>query len=234
MTDEVWRPLGFEGDQAALYDALHDDVPQWMTESFWDWMRKQFVYWSRASGYNAGARSNFRTNLLRDVERVCRVRIDYTGTSTTDGPKYIRHVLTGVGAELRVADYLLSRGDATSPDGLDKLLQDAGSAWKVGERAGRPGLVRRVPEGVQKNADSVMSSAGMAGVKLAQAWERAFGVNPDATGAYALAVRAVEDAAIPVVVPKQTNASLGHVIGQLARDGEDAESLGVVEERLDG
>ena len=50
--------------------------------------------------------------------------------------------------------------------------------------------------------------------------ERAFGISPDPTGAYALAVRAAEDAAIPVVVPKQAGATLGHVIGQLAKDGD--------------
>jgi hypothetical protein len=65
-----------------------------------------------------------------------------------------------------------------------------------------------------------MASAGAAGIKLAQAWERAFGVSPDPTGAYALAVRAAEDASIPVVVPNQTGATLGHVIGQLAVDGD--------------
>jgi len=219
MTEEVWRPLGFEGDDAATYDALHDGVPNWMAESFWVWMREQFV---RPPVRNAGRviqASRFRPSLLLDVERVCRVRVGFTGTST-DGMTPLRVTLQKVGAELRVADYLLSRGDSTHPDTLDNVLHESGSLWKVGERAGKPGLVRRVPEGVQTSADAVMASAGAAGVKLAQAWERAFGVSPDPTGAYALAVRAVEDAAIPVVVPKQAGATLGHVIGQLRADGD--------------
>lgn len=218
MDEEVWRPLGFEGGDAATYDALHDGVPSWMTESFWSWMRQQFVYRVRTShsmGYN-----QFRGPLLLDVERVCRLRVGYTGTDPSEGMQLLRGRLTKLGAELRVADYLLSSGNVTLAAELDKMLQESGSAWKVGERAGKPGLVRRVPEGVQANADEVMASSGAAGVKLAQAWERAFGVDPDPTGAYALAVRAVEDAAIPVVTPKQAGATLGHVIGQLAADGD--------------
>lgn len=220
VTDVVWRPLGFEGDEAATYDALHDGVPPWMAESFWEWMRKQFLYWNRGSGYNSSGFHTFVPALLRDVERVCRLRVGYNGTSATDGPRLVRDALTKQGNELRVADYLLSRGDSKVPDTLDKVLLESGSAWKVGDRAGKPGLVRRVPLGVQTNADEVMASAGTAGVKLAQAWERAFGVSPDPTGAYALAVRAVEDASIPVVVPKQSGATLGHVIGQLNSDGD--------------
>lgn len=220
MTDEVWRPLGIDGDEAATYDALHDGVPTWMAESFWAWMRRQFVQYNRSS-YTSGGYHSFRASLVLDVERVCRLRIGYTDTDYPDtGMQHLRSVLGAEGAQLRVADYLLSRGTATAPDELNRVLHDSGSAWQVGERAGKPGLVRRVPLGVQVNADAVMASAGTAGVKLAQAWERAFGVNPDPTGAYALAVRAVEDAAIPVVVPRQAGATLGHVIGQLAADGD--------------
>lgn len=219
VTDEHWRPLGFDGEQAATYDALHDGVPEWMAESFWSWMRRQLVNQVR-SGYGSGYSSAFAESTVRDIERVCRVRVGWLSSLVSDAFDTTRKALTRDGAELRAADYLLSRGRTTAPDALAKMLEESGSAWKVGERSGKPGLVRRVPEGVQANADGVMASSGSAGVKLAQAWERAFGVNPDPTGAYAMAVRAVEDAAIPVVVPKQSNATLGHVIGQLARDGD--------------
>lgn len=219
MDEQVWRPLGFDGDEAATYDALHDGVPAWMAESFWQWMRQQFIRRVRGSGYNSNTYERFNASLLLDAERVCRVRVGYTGDGFYEGLSAVRQKLTQTGTELRFADFFLARG-ASSVDGLDRLLHEAGSAWKVGERAGKPGLVRRVPLGVQTNADAVMASSGSAGVKLAQAWERAFGVDPDPTGAYALAVRAVEDAAIPVVVPKQAGASLGHVIGQLAKDGD--------------
>lgn len=220
MTDEVWRPLGFDGDDAGTYDALHPGVPSWMAESFWAWMRRQLIREEQASGYSRGFQTVFATTTVRDIERVCRVRVGPLGRNPSESFDITRAALTKAEAELRAADFLLSQGNAKEPATLDKLLHESGSAFKTGSRAGKLGLVRRVPEGVQKNADAVMTSTGDAGAKLAQAWERAFGVSPDPTGAYALAVRAVEDAAIPVVVPKQAGASLGHVIGQLKSDGD--------------
>jgi hypothetical protein len=218
MTEEVWRPLGHTGEETARYDALHEGIPVWMEESFWTWMKPQFTVTGRASpttGYTA-----FDAPLLLAVERACRLRIGRVDTDVSKGVAHLRGMLGNKDAPLEVADYLLSRGDSKGASILDRLLQESGSAWKVGERAGKPGLVRRVPEGVQTNADAVMASTGNAGATLAEAWGRAFGINPDPIGAYALAVRAVEHASIPLVVPKQKDSTLGHVVGQLERDAD--------------
>jgi len=217
VTDEIWRPWGFEAEDAATYDALHEDVPPWLAESFWDWVRVHMT--TRESGsYGGSGFDVFQPHRLREIERICRIHAPYKGESVHEGMRMLRRVSEATGAQLRVADYLLSIGCADTR--LSQALTQAGSAWTVGERAGRPGLVRRVPEGVQLNADSVMANGGRAGARLAEAWERAFGISPDPTGAYALAVRAVEDAAIPAVVPRQDGATLGHVIGQLRSDGD--------------
>lgn len=223
MTEDVWRPLGFEGDARGTYDALHDGVPAWMAESFWEWMTRRFMVWVRSqSAYgSSNGWHEFDVRLLRDVERVCRVRVGPADKdSVVNSTARLRAVLEQGNTQLRVADYLLSAHSKPEAQILDRVLHESGSAWKVGERAGKPGLMRRVPEGVQANADAVIPSAGTAGATLAQAWERAFGINPDPIGAYALAVRAVEHASIPLVVPKQKDASLGHVVGQLERDGD--------------
>lgn len=219
MTEELWRPLGFDGEAAADYDVLNDGVPPWMASSIWQWVR---MHMSRSvrSGVGAGHPSlYFSVETAREVERVCRLHIGYYSTDLTRGLDATRAAAERAGAELRVVDYLLSRS-TSNEDTLERVLKEGGSAWTVGTRAGVPGLVRRVPEGAQINAESVMASAGQAGARLRQAWERAFGLSPDPTGAYAFAVRAVEDATVPVVVPKQANATLGHVIGQLKTDGD--------------
>jgi hypothetical protein len=40
MNEEAWRPLGVDTEeQIAEYDALHDGVPEWMSSSFWAWVR---------------------------------------------------------------------------------------------------------------------------------------------------------------------------------------------------
>lgn len=220
MTEELWRPLGFDGDAGADYDVLNDGVPEWMAESFWQWVTKRFTFSYREPGL-AGIYTKFNTTLLRQVEQICRLRAPYAGENMYDGMTLLRQVTKHSGSELQVADYILSLGiPGDEADVLEVVLRQSGSRWAVGTRAGRPGLVRRVPEGAQVNAEFVMASAGQAGARLRQAWERAFGVSPDPTGAFALAVRAVEDATIPVVVPKQANATLGNVIGQLKVDGD--------------
>ncbi|EON33475.1 hypothetical protein GTC6_06664 [Gordonia terrae C-6] len=57
-----------------------------------------------------------------------------------------------------------------------------------------------------------------AGVRLRSAWEKAFGLEPEPDVAYSRAVKAVEDAVIPVVSPQNKAATLGTVIAQI-RDG---------------
>jgi hypothetical protein len=116
---------------------------------------------------------------------------------------------------LQVADYLLAHEGHAEAGELDALLARSKSAWEVGTRSGRPGLVRRVPLGVQVAADSVMARTGRAGVRLAKAWEELYGVVSNPSEAYRLAILAVEDAAVPIVSPKNLNATLGTVLKQI-------------------
>lgn len=109
----------------------------------------------------------------------------------------------------------MAHGGHAGADDLNAVLERSKSAWEVGTRAGRPGLTRRVPLGVQVAADSVMARAGRAGVRLAKAWEQLYGVVPNPSEAYRLAILAVEDAAVPIVSPKNRNATLGTVLTQI-------------------
>lgn len=214
-TVEVWRPLGFEGEDATHYEALHEGLPEWMTASFWDWVRARFTRYEGAT-FNSQGVARFNTTLLREAERVCRFNVGFRGYKVSEGVASVSSVVRAKGFELRLADFLLSKAP-TSGDGLEVVLKQSGSAWKVGERAGKAGLVRRVPEGVQVAADTTMQTAGHAGQRLASAWEAAFGVDPDPSKAYGLAIKAVEDAAAPVVSPTNLRATLG-TISNTVRD----------------
>lgn len=109
VADEVWRPLGFDGAGEGTYDALHDGVPPWMAESFWTWMRMPFMSHVRMNPYGE-TYEWFNAQVVLDVERVCRIRIGYAGDSPSAGMNAVRHTLTNGGTELRVADFLLTRG----------------------------------------------------------------------------------------------------------------------------
>lgn len=218
VTTDLWRPLGLEPSDSPDYDALHDGVPVWMEESFWTWMKNRFTL-SRVATYGQTLRA-FDIALLRQVERKCRIRIAYKGTGLNDAMSFIRARTEETKTQLIVADYLLSFH--SSPEAqvlLETIFHESGSMWTVGQRANRPGLVRRVPEGVQASVDFTIRNSGHAGVRLAEAWEAVFGLEPDPSRAYALAVKALEDAAIPVISPNDTAATLGKLNAQIRNAG---------------
>jgi len=216
--EETWRPFGYDGNEAE-YDALHDGVPEWMAASFWKWVELSFTIERREAGYGGRRWKDFDIALLRKAERLLRFSVDYDGDTVYSGIEKLRRVIEAKGLGIPLADFLLAEGKHA--DSLNRILLECSSKWTVGERvSGRTGLVPRIPEGVQLHADMAMSSAGQAGKRLAQAWEQAFGIKPDPSNAYSLAVKAVEDATIPVVVPSRANATLGDVIRQLTQDGD--------------
>ncbi|RYB95119.1 hypothetical protein EUA93_12655 [Nocardioides oleivorans] len=226
MTDETWRPLGVDTDErVAEYDALHDGVPAWMESAYWAWVRVSLTVFET---YRDGSG---RVPMLRvlPAERMCqRLRIPLPNLRTpsvdlSTGKKQLStamSVLQQHAAPLQIADYLLAHGEATEPEALEGLLDRSKSAWTVGTRSGRPGLVRRVPEGVQTAADAVMQRPGQAGVRLARAWEELYGLDPNPSEAYRLAILAVEDAAVPEVSPANARATLGTVLAQMESQGD--------------
>ncbi|MFE7797891.1 hypothetical protein [Nocardia sp. NPDC057440] len=105
---------------------------------------------------------------------------------------------------------------------VDAVLRDGRSVWKVSE-AGNS-LERRqdpVVTGAVREAYQIAAAANRnaAAAHLQVAWDAAYRFHPDPSTAYREAILAVEAAAIPVVVPTQAGATLGHVLGQLSKQG---------------
>jgi hypothetical protein len=102
------------------------------------------------------------------------------------------------------------------PRRLEGLLSTGGSAWKVGQAPdGGLRLVRRVDETVEAAARSQIERGGNAGRHLHRAWHGVFGRQPNPSHAYREAVRAVEAAAKPVIIPTDQVATLGKMIDAL-------------------
>lgn len=214
MSDGTWRPLGVETEgDIAQYDALRDGVPEPIRTVYWEWVKAALTYSVRVS---STLRPRVHADLAEHAAQVlgvpmASVRGASYGPNITDAMTAMQRVPN----PLAVADFLLAHGERSDSDALDLMLKRSRSAWTVGERDGHAGLVRRVPEAVGDQVDLVVRTAGSAGTKLKAAWEAIYGIQPNASHAYSLAIRAVEDVAIPNVVPNQTNATLGHVIGQM-------------------
>lgn len=217
----MWRPLGVEGEaDVASYDALHDGVPGWMHSSLWEWIKSEFRQVTRTRAtYGTGTETviRLRVTLLEEMCQTLRVNLpslrqkDYGDSAVSNATT----LLQARANALQVVDYLLAHQADARADEMEALLARSKSVWQVGTRAGKPGLTRRVPLGVQMASDDVMARAGQAGVRLAKAWEALYGVEANPSEAYRLAIQAVEDATIPVVSPTNQRATLGTVLAQL-------------------
>jgi len=78
-------------------------------------------------------------------------------------------------------------------------------------------LVRRVADETAAVV-AALSAQGRAGDHLGLAWRAAFRRHPDPSTSYRESIRAVEVAAIPVVSPNNTKATLGTVIADIRND----------------
>ncbi|OZE95532.1 hypothetical protein CH302_17070 [Rhodococcus sp. 15-2388-1-1a] len=213
-------PLGLEGEELERFTALRDDIPPWLQTSLWDWIKREFTRYARGGN----SVTTFSNELVREVERKLHVPIGWDGTSSYDTDNafwWLKNAFSDGGPvkTWRLVDYLLGTKHDAQKQRLGELLTEAGSAWTLGQRNGRPGLIKRLPSGVAEAALAVFQH-GDAGRRLESAWASAFGINPDPETAYSRAVKAVEYAAIPVVSPNDGSATLGKLIGQIAGGGQ--------------
>jgi hypothetical protein len=137
--------------------------------------------------------SSLCDELLRDCE--------------TDDEKFLDLVHTALNVPPASS---LQRQDA-GHERLEQILSDGGSAWRATER----GLQRRVHSASQNAFDRASAPAGWVSDQLQEAWERAYGRQPNAGHAWYHSIKAVEAVLIPIVVPKKDKPNLGDVIGQL-------------------
>jgi hypothetical protein len=220
-TDEQWLPLGVEGAGVVTFSEPWTEVPAWFQESLWQWLEQILI--ARGNGYN-GNSDKFRVDLLRQAERVLHVSLPvFENYHTSTGITSLRKAYAKLGPKplLMFLDFVLSRLREDAPPilSLEGLLVEAGSGWSTGLRAGKPGLVSRLPEGVVAAVADVVQH-GKAGKRLAEAWDAAFGIDPKPSEAYRLAVKAVEAASAPIVIPNDPDPTLGKVIGRMLQGGQ--------------
>jgi hypothetical protein len=221
-TSQAWRPLSAreEDDAAEAYRALHVGVPPWLRDSIWEWVEEQVT-----SGW-AGSYPQVWGEGLRQLERVVRFETGWNGRGEGEGLLLLRKKLkASPWLMLDVTDYLINHPDfrpsfVRGEDSLlplDKLLEESGSAYKVAPNEdGRSAtLIRRVDSSVELAAKRVMDERKAPSILLRRAWNTTFGLHPNPSDGYRQAVRAVEAAAIPVILPNDKDATLGRVIGTL-------------------
>lgn len=210
--DDDWQPLEgtLQGENAG---ALHEGTPPWLVASLREWVRPSLMRKHPRGQYGSPPKTTYYTETMREMERKLRTTFDWKsdgGTVSSVMDKAVKQPEVFLG----VVDFVLHRCDRATDSArierLEAMLLQGGSAWRVSDE-GRPRLVRRVDATYEATARKAMEH-GKAGRLLNAAWTAAYGREPQASYAYQQAVRAVEAAAQPVVLPQNDKATLGQII----------------------
>lgn len=193
-----WAPFSKRAlDSSAPYEALVPGVPAHLSRPLRRWL-------SDVLTPNLAERVNLR--LRREGGHPAEVELAAVDSGI---------LLDVVDAALAVG---VGDGEITE---LDVLLEEGGSAYKVSPHHGM-GLEHRVDPAVLQTFRATLRRAGdgrpHAANHLDLAWKHAYALHPDPTRAYLEAVKAVEAAVVPVVIPSDQIPTLGKAIASL-RDG---------------
>jgi hypothetical protein len=236
-------PLHIRDNSEAItqWEQLKDGVPAWLHAPLHRWL-EDFID-DEAPG---------AATLLPRMITELQLDIDSTGTlSQSIGVlSLLRHQpMRG----LAVVDFILEAfstldmsGDpAAAAADLAGILKRGRSVWTVSksEVDGTYQLTRTELSATQEAVGNLAKSTERPGVHLAQAWKAVAGLTPSPDTAYDQAVRAVEAAYQPVVVPRNGKARLGVMLKALTDapakwtyslrvEGEPAAGVEVVAEMM--
>ncbi|WP_156371223.1 hypothetical protein [Nocardia arizonensis] len=214
MTDSDsrdWQPFSSRNAGRPIDLGWHEDVPQSLEHSLREWLYHQFVL-DRGVRQRVAARLRYVPSDHYWYHEMCGVPTE----ALLDWVDATLHVWTD-------AEDSHTRSEIRKQVKLvDDVLRDGRSVWMVSEK--RDSLERRQDPTVtaavrQAGESAVAADRNAAGAHLQVAWDAAHRFRPDPSTAYREAILAVEAAAIPVVVPTQAGAALGHVLGQLRNQG---------------
>jgi hypothetical protein len=193
---------------APEHDGPFDDVPEHLLVPLQKWVTDALSY-----------QGNPQTDKARPI--CLRLRIP-PSRDRYGKEQYVWPLAQASGPQLLdVVDEVLHARAAAAweAEALGRMLDDAGSAYRVNEAA--DGLEERVTPAVrdavrQTIADAAAgSAAGSAADHLAAAWQAAYGRSPDPVRAYSEAIKAVECAAHAVIQPNHAKATLGTMLGEI-------------------
>jgi hypothetical protein len=205
-----WQPLSVrEGRKFA--DRPHEGVPSHLRGPMKYWLERAFL-------------SDPRGRIPRlAVQVATAARVPYFPLSGATAEVKVQAAVQAIDEQgdeaiLDAIDACLQLRD-WQPEDLEVLsesLRVGGSLWEVG--AG--GLVRRVDRAATAAYEEATAVADTASTELVEAWSNAYGRSPDASDAWDHAIKAVEAVLIPIVVPTQAGAHMGHILGELDHHGD--------------
>jgi hypothetical protein len=207
------EPLSYRdgGKPISEWEGPFEGIPDWLWSAFLGWLTDLFRV---RVDYGEQV---WDTNALRSLEQFMRTSFDW---SLNNSP--LQSLLANCRADqefaLDVADWCLANLEtarSTAPF-LDRSLSNSGSVWRVDvDENDFLQLQRRVDGIVTSAVKSAAKAGSKSQVHLRQAWSNVYGHSGDPSVAYREAVKAVEAAAIPVVSPANSSATLGTIIADM-------------------
>lgn len=205
-----WVP---RGQDRAKREVLVEGVPAYMEPAVLKFLRPHFARVTTSGSWFLDE------NQLIEYDLVARQEPSYVERRSAgiSWPGFVKDLPDD--DLLDMADWVIHRNNHAAANALEAILEAGGSVWTTGRRDGNVGLVRRMPESVQR-AVEVTLQQGTAGQILGQAWAAAYGRVPDPEEAYEKAIKAVEEAAVGIVSPNNQTATLGTVIRDMSAQGD--------------
>lgn len=203
----TWRPLGARLAGNTDSQTLHEGVPAWIRSAIESWLFHQL------HSYPETADRLFARLQYPATENSWFFGPDTSVLSQDD-------LLDWVDAVLHIScDRLGWKRDA---ERLEAVLREGRSAWRVSDDLSA--LERRQDATVTATTQQAQQAARISGRQsaaehLEKAWHHVYGLHPDPSRAYGEAILAVEATAVPIVIPNDVGAHLGHVYGQLKSQG---------------
>lgn len=191
-------------EEYAELTAIETGIPPYMRPQIWDWIvqrsRNESVWFDEdvPKFMSLAFKRDFSTR--QDYfEQQIRALDDNELVSAMDWMLYF--------------DIHRARSEA---QGLKMVLDLGRSEWTVSLLdPDVPRVAKRIPSGVERAYEDIVSKTSAAGSLLAQAFNAVYGASPNSDSAYGLSVKAVEMIACPKVLPLNPRATLGTVISHL-------------------
>lgn len=114
---------------------------------------------------------------------------------------------------LDIVDCTLRVTGGRTADRLRVALILGGSVWRVNDKS--DGLVRRVSPTEQASFESAVAPVDAASENLRTAWGKLYGRHPDPSDAWDHAIKACEALLAPIVMPNNTQATLGSILSAI-------------------
>lgn len=200
-----WRPLSLQGKIDARFDEPNEGLPPWLLDPVMDWVNGSFVVGDSygetyveidalkaaqlALRLDPPLRGSDSWHLLNDLLRRMREAPEFA----LDVIDWMLHHWQHFGADPYIREWAWK---------LNGMLHQGGSAWEVTESNDAYRLTRRAVGPVIDVLEHTATDAPRAHAILVAGWSKLSGRNPEPSGAYRDAVRAVEAVAKPVILPE--------------------------------